>query len=112
MRMWMVNPRHMCARHLLGEHVELHMLVSTIRLRRSITGYVRNGLVEPSAIARRHAELVREMTRRGYRHRSLLWQPSLEHLPHEEATAHVNQTESLAELRRRCPTCRSISKVE
>ena len=25
MRMWMVNPKMMCNKHLLGEHVELHL---------------------------------------------------------------------------------------
>lgn len=25
MRMWVVNPKILCRKHLLGEHVELHM---------------------------------------------------------------------------------------
>lgn len=31
MRMWLVPPSHMCRKHLLGEHVELHMLLGTLK---------------------------------------------------------------------------------
>jgi len=27
MRMWMLNPKALCRKHLMGEHVEIHMLV-------------------------------------------------------------------------------------
>ena len=30
MRMWMIDPTMLCTKHLLGEHVELHMFVGTI----------------------------------------------------------------------------------
>lgn len=30
MRMWMVDPKIMCRKHLLGEHLELHMLAGCI----------------------------------------------------------------------------------
>ena len=32
MRMWMVNPGFMCNKHLLGEHVECHMLVGHLHV--------------------------------------------------------------------------------
>ena len=31
MRMWMLPPAGMCRKHLLGEHVELHMLLGSLR---------------------------------------------------------------------------------
>ena len=40
MRMWMVNPEILCRKHLLGEHVELHMLVGWIIKGKSIQGYL------------------------------------------------------------------------
>jgi hypothetical protein len=30
MRMWMVPPKVMCRKHLLGEHVEIHMLAGSL----------------------------------------------------------------------------------
>ena len=72
MRMWMVNPRKMCRKHLLGEHVELHMLVGTLQRRKRVDGFVANGLIEPLAIRERHGALVKEMERRGYRRQSPL----------------------------------------
>ena len=31
MRMWLVPPQLMCDQHLLGEHLEMHMFIGTIR---------------------------------------------------------------------------------
>ena len=45
MRMWMVDPKIMCRKHLLGEHVEHHMFVGTINKRISIVGYLRDNLL-------------------------------------------------------------------
>ena len=30
MRMWMIDPKLLCRKHLLGEHLEIHMFVGTI----------------------------------------------------------------------------------
>jgi hypothetical protein len=104
--MWMVNPRRMCRRHLLGEHVELHLLVSTINSGHSIAGYIKNNLLEPRSIKMRHEELVKEMKRRGYNHRSPLSQPSMGKLiPPECKNARVDAGASRKELIRRCPDC-------
>jgi len=65
MRMWMVNPALMCRQHLLGEHVELHMLVGTLLRKKSIAGFVDNDLIEVHSVRERHSEVVREMQRRG-----------------------------------------------
>ncbi len=101
MRMWMVDPRGMCRRHLLGEHVECHMFLATFRLGRSLAGYVRNGLVELDRLKARHDALAAEMLRRGYRHRSPL-APG-RRLP---AIGQVDPAANRRELARRCAECR------
>ena len=100
MRMWMVNPRLMCRKHLLGEHVELHMFVAGIRRGLSLQGYLDKKLFEPHNVRRRHDELVRELVRRGYRHRS----PLAEFDP--VRAGRIDRRANLAELARRCEQCR------
>lgn len=98
MRMWMVTPSRMCMKHLLGEHVELHMLVGSIQKNKNISGFIAKGLVEPRSIWRRHAALVREMQRRGYTHNSPL--PLIDVSQWHKAT--VNRSKSARDLARRC----------
>jgi Pyrimidine dimer DNA glycosylase len=75
MRIWDVPPAQLCPAHLLGEHRELHA-VWTI-LSQGKTGYrnhpeTQRWIGKQAALYRRHAELVSEMKRRGYTHRSPL----------------------------------------
>ena len=72
MRMWPVSPKVLCRKHLLGEHVEMHMFVGTIEKGKSIRGYIGKGLVDPKRITARHNQLAKEMVRRGYNHNSPL----------------------------------------
>ena len=103
MRMWLVDPRLMCSQHLLGEHVELHMLVGSLRLGKSLAGFVANGLIEVASIRKRHQELVREMTRRGFQHKSPL--PSFT----ARKLGRVVRKKSLADLVARCKECRKLA---
>ena len=103
MRMWMVPPRFMCRKHLLGEHVEIHMLMGTLRRARSVEGFLQLGLLAPQHAVQRHAALVREMERRGYRHAS-----PLDALPTTVPHGRVSRATSLKELARRCPDCRKL----
>ena len=105
MRMWMVDPRRMCSQHLLGEHVELHMLVGSLRKGRSLAGFVANGLIEVHSVRARHAQLVREMRRRGYQHRSPLPRFTARRL------GRVVRTRSLADLLQRCAACRNLARA-
>lgn len=43
MRQWLVDPRCLCDKHLLGEHVEHHMFIGTLRKNKSIQGYLDKG---------------------------------------------------------------------
>lgn len=102
--MWMVDPATMCRKHLLGEHVEIHMFVGTLRKGLNMDGYLTGNLLEPSALMQRHEELAVEMERRGYKHRSPLLQPGP--YPREWEEVHIDRAAALAELHRRCPECR------
>ncbi len=102
MRMWMLPPEMMCRKHLLGEHVEMHMLVGTIRKGISTQGYIDNGLVELDRIQERHDALVKEMESRGYNHKSPL--PEIPQIEGDFGT--VDREESLREICRRCDDCR------
>ena len=105
MRMWMVNPRLLCPRHLLGEHLELHMLVGTLRKGRSISGFLRDGLVEVQSVRQRHRELAEEMASRGMNHQSPL--PAF----HARRAGRVDIPRNLRELARRCPDCRARQRA-
>ena len=97
--MWMVPPRKMCRKHLLGEHVEIHMAVGTLRLGKSVAGFLEKGLLELGGLRSRHDELVAEMLRRGYRHKSPLGP-----VPRRRG-GRIDRRANARELARRCPDC-------
>ena len=96
----MLPPSIMCRKHLLGEHVEMHMLVGTLQKGISVQGYIDNQLVELEHIRARHDELVEEMIKRGYNHKS-----PLPDYP-EVGGGVVDREENLRDLANRCPDCR------
>ena len=106
--MWMVDPRHMCRAHLLGEHVELHMLVGHLRRGRQIEGYIEHNCVEPRSLQARHRALAAEMQRRGYRHASPLLAVPRRTLA-RYAAVRVNRRLALRDLTGRCEACRRRS---
>lgn len=105
--MWMVDPSKLCRQHLLGEHKELHMLVGTILKGTSIKGYIDGDLAEIHSIKTRHKELVDEMEKRGYQHKSPLkkflgWK-----------AGKVDLEKSKRDLIERCSICReNLTKGE
>ena len=75
MRIWDLPPECLCRQHLLGEHRELHALWSI--LTQGKPGFAnhpetRRWRGKRKALFLRHDQLVAEMQRRGYRHRSPL----------------------------------------
>lgn len=107
MRMWMVEPQLLCRRHLLGEHVELHMLAGSILRGKGLEGFVKKGLLQPQAMHQRHKALTAEMCSRGYKHTSPLLpvDEALENYPEHIRTARVDVAKSLQDLAARCPDC-------
>jgi hypothetical protein len=75
MRIWDIPPKKLCRNHLLGEHRELHAIWSILTTGKK--GYKNHPETKRwrkrlRALYLRHDALVREMTHRGYRHRSPL----------------------------------------
>lgn len=101
MRMWMLSPAKLCRQHLLGEHFEIHKAVGNLNHKgtwaKSLT---EKGFLEPQNFSIRHNELVAEMIRRGYKHKSPLDADQWKHLKGK-----VNRTRAIRDLKARCKNC-------
>lgn len=107
----MVDTTTMCRKHLLGEHVETHMILGTLKSGIRLDGYARNNLLELKSLKKRHDELATEMVRRGYNHQSPLdWkEEDTDSLfqTDEVKNSKVDKSLSLEELHTRCSECRN-----
>lgn len=77
MRIWDIDPNNLCRKHLLSEHRELHGLWNILTIHKEKGGYSHHPETlrwrgKKKALYKRHQELVKEMTRRGYKHNSSL----------------------------------------
>lgn len=75
MRIWDVHPKNLCQKHLLGEHSELHAIWNIITKNKkgySLHPETLRWVGKLKALYFRHGELVEEMGRRGYNHKSPL----------------------------------------
>jgi len=87
MRVWDIHPKHLCRKHLLAEHRELHGLwnILTKHIRKGPSfakaskgvGYSKHPetlrwVGKTRALYERHEALVKEFARRGYQHHSPL----------------------------------------
>jgi len=112
MRMWLCKPEILCQKHLCGEHLEMHMFVGTLREGKKIDGYLKNNLFEPRFLHQRHKDLADEMIRRGYNHKTPLYEvdcaPILD-LTDEQQYWEVDRESALRDLLSRCPKCRDRS---
>ncbi len=75
MRIWDIPPEKLCRNHLLGEHRELHAIWSIVT--KGKKGYANHPETKRwrkrlKALYQRHEGLVKEMSHRGYRHKSQL----------------------------------------
>lgn len=75
MRIWDIDPKLLCRKHLLGEHRELHAIWNI--LKHGKKGYInhpetKRWVGKLPALRTRHELLVEEMTRRGYVHETSL----------------------------------------
>ncbi len=104
MRMWLINPKIMCNRHLLGEHVEMHMFIGSINKGKSLDGYILNGELDISKIEKRHEELEQEMLLRGMKHHSPLEEFSINKINFLGNLIDVDK--NLKELLSRCKDCK------
>jgi len=77
MRVWDIHVKHLCRKHLVAEHRELHGLWNILTKHKGQGGYsrhpeTRRWIGKLKALYNRHEELVKEMKKRGYNHYSLL----------------------------------------
>jgi hypothetical protein len=103
MRMWMVSPQKMCRQHLLGEHLEVHMFVGCLNKNKGVNGYLEKGLLEIHNLRKRHNQLAKEMTRRGFSHNSDL--PNYK----QRFGGKINRRLSRLELVKRCKNCNLVN---
>lgn len=112
MRMWMVDPKFMCVKHLLGEHLEIHMFLGTLKRKKSIKGYIEKNCCEPRSFKQRHDDLVEEMIARDYKgHKTPIKDidcAGVCDLPIEQQYWKIDKYNSLSDLVCRCPRCNSI----
>ena len=100
MRMWNIDPVLLCARHLRGEHNEMHMFEGSIKKGINVSGYIRDNLLDTSMLRQRHDALAIEMLRRGGNHSSTMQYVDTIN------RGMVDVMASLRELCYRCPDCR------
>jgi hypothetical protein len=77
MRIWDINPKYLCQKHLLAEHRELHGLWNILTIHKSKGGYSRHPetlrwVGKQKALFLRHEKLINEFSCRGYLHHTLL----------------------------------------
>lgn len=111
--MWMVNVKTMCRKHLLGEHVECHMIVGSINKSKNLEGFVDRNCLQFKSIYTRHNALAKEMIRRGYNHKSPI--EKINWLKGNKVTlkvlaSKVNQKLSEKDLYGRCKDCRDLAQ--
>lgn len=106
MRQWHVDPRILCRQHLLGEHNEHHLMVSSIHRHHCFAGYIRNNCIELSSLKSRHDALAHEMNNRNYIHKSPLPEHDISYLPINQREYKVNSVASIIDLMERCPECK------
>lgn len=109
MRMWMVDPKLLCNKHLIGEHGEIHKHKHNFEKGHSVYGRIFLIVqIEPSSMEDRHNMLALEMLNRGMNHKSPYTQPSLDNYPKEIIEARVDIENSKKDLCNRCENCKNL----
>ena len=88
----------------------MHMFLGALKKGTSVDGYLKNNLFEPRSLYQRHKDLADEMIKRGYNHKSPLYEIDctwILDLPQEQQYWEINRNEALKDLLDRCPECRS-----
>lgn len=102
----MLPAKHLCKKHLLGEHGEIHKHRHNFVKHHNIHGRVFPIVqIEPLSMQVRHDELASEMLRRGYNHQSPYEQPDLSYLSDGDRNARVDLSISASDLMNRCVEC-------
>lgn len=105
MRMYMIDTRLMCKRHLLEEHANIHVLAGLLDNEKAIVRLAHSGAVELRSIVERHDVLAKEMLRRGLYHRSPLRDAPIDHLPPSVRASEADTNAGKLHLISTCPAC-------
>lgn len=108
MRMWMINPKLLCRKHLFGEHGEIHKFKHNFEKKHSINKRIEQGQIEPDSMEVRHDELASEMLRRGYNHKSPYSIPDLSYLSDNQRYFKVDRHKAILDLHNRCEECKKL----
>jgi len=104
-RMWMVDPRIMCTRHLCREHCEIHRLVSNLRKGRNVRKYLLQQVIDISSIYARHKEIEEEIMARGGKLDSPLSVAECVAFARWYGSTTINMGRSLSDLSCCCKQC-------
>ena len=110
MRMWMVSPKLLCDKHLLGEHGEIHKHRHVFEKGWSIEGrIIGDPQIEPLSMKIRHDELAEEMLARNMNHKSPYYMPDLSKYDAKVLSrAVVDKVKAYVDLISRCSNCYRI----
>lgn len=107
--MWAVPTKILCQKHLCGEHLELHMFLSTLKAGKKVAGYLNNNCLEPKLLFKRHEDIKNEMLKRGYKHKSEITEKECScicYLSEEQQNHKIDKKKSLEDLLSRCSKCK------
>ena len=106
MRMWMIDPKLLCNKHLLGEHGEIHKFKKSFEKRYSVKGRLSPVIqIEPQNMKSRHDELAKELKNRKMNHKSDYEQPNVDYIEGINNIV-VDRNISLRDLSERCQECK------
>jgi len=114
MRMWMINPKLMCLKHILGEHAQIHRYYNPFSRHYNIDKRIQPiVMIEPQNMKKRHDRLEEELNRRretgevkGLKKTSPYILPDLSYLPQAQREAKMDKFMSMQALMERCPVCK------
>lgn len=106
MRMWMINPKMLCDKHLLGEYAEIFKHRHNFVKQHSIKGRI--GQIEPLQMSKRVEELRQEGLKRGFKMNAIYTMPNLNYLSNEEKNSKVDINKSINDLSIRCTKCNKL----
>ena len=108
MRMWMVNPKLLCDKHLLGEHGEMHKFIPTFKKRYKVDKRFSPVVqIQFKGYQKRHDFIASEMISRGMNHKSPLPElPDFKDIYPQYFDKTVDISKSKEDLIIRCERCK------
>lgn len=105
MRMWMIDPKLLCNKHLIGEHGEIHKFKHSFEKEHNMSKRIELGQIEPSKMQYRHDVVAEEMLKRGMNHKSPYKMPDISYIKTSLLIKSVDIDKNIIELASRCENC-------